>query len=263
MLVRDYFDATLNDWEAVYRRDTVYATIYQRRLRAALALVDAEGRRRAALDVGCGPGRGTVELARRGFSVEAIDTSPGMIDRTLARARQRGVDGRVRGRVADLRALPFGDARFALVFVVGVTEWLASLDRPLAEIARVLAPGGRLVITADNSWALPSLVDPLRHPLVVPCKRALGTIAHRLWPARRPLRTHARSAHALTRALRRAGLTPLHRSTLGYGPFTLLNQPLVPDGVGHAIDRRLTALARRLEPLGAAGLVHLLVAERP
>lgn len=265
MLVRDYFDATVDAWEAIYRRRTVYATIYQQRLRAALRCVDdlALGPGRAALDVGCGPGLATAHLARRGLAVDAIDTSARMVAITLARARAEGVAANVRGSVSDIRALPFADGAFDVVLVVGVSEWLASLAAPLAEVTRVLQPGGRLVLTADNSWGLSCLLDPLQNPLVVPIKRALGGALRRLRPARRPLRTYARSSRALKDALGRAGLIPTSASTLGFGPFTFLNRSLLSDGAGHALQRRLERLAPHAPPLRAAGLVHLIVARKP
>jgi SAM-dependent methyltransferase len=262
MLVRDYFDATVDTWEAIYQRRTVYAAIYRQRLRAALQRIDdlTLGPGRTALDIGCGPGFATTHLARRGLFVDAIDASARMVGLTLARARSEGLDRHVRGTISDIRALSFADAAFDVVLAVGVSEWLASLEQPLAEVARVLKPGGYLVFTADNGWALSCLLDPLQHPLVVPLKRALGGALHRLWPARRPLRTYARSSSTLKSALRRAGLTPTSASTLGFGPFTFLNRSLLPDAVGQALDRRLEALAGHASPLRGAGLVHILVA---
>jgi SAM-dependent methyltransferase len=265
MRVERYFDETFDEWEAIYRRRTVWASIYQRRLRAAVESVDRLrlARGSVALDVGCGPGLGTVCLGRRGFTVHAVDVSRRMVDRTLARARRECVGAAVRGTVGDLRALAFSDGAFHLVLAVGVSEWLPSLEPALAEIARVLGPGGHLVMTADNSAALSYLLDPLSNPLVVPCKRALGRALRRLWPARSPMRTYARSAAALERALRRAELEPAGSSTLGFGPFTFLTRPLLPDGAGRALDRWLSALARPARsPLRGAGLVHVLVARK-
>src|SRR5205814_10456308 len=140
------------EWEEVYRRKTLYAAIYRQRLQAALERVDElrlpPGS--AAVDIGCGPGLGTTGLARRRLAVYAVDASTRMVERTLARAGADGLGASVRGCVADIRALPFADGRFALAFVVGVSEWLESLEQPLAEVARILRPGGWLVLSADN-----------------------------------------------------------------------------------------------------------------
>lgn len=263
-LLRDYFTATLSDWETIYERRTVYATIYQQRLRAALHAVDALqlGAGRVAIDIGCGPGLGSAALARRGFCVHTVDTSAEMLARTRERLRDERLQAR--GTRCDVGALSFAGGTFDLVFVVGVSEWLESLERPLAEIARVLAPGGHVVMTADNRWALSCMVDPLQHPLVVPVKRALGVLARRLVARPRPLRTHSRSRRTLDRALRQAGLTATSFSTLGYGPFTVFNRAIVSEPVGHALQRGLAALARYgISPLRSAGLVHVVVARKP
>jgi ubiquinone/menaquinone biosynthesis C-methylase UbiE len=265
MRVQAYFEATAAEWEAIYERRTVYSTIYQERLRAALRSVDALalGAGCAAVDVGCGPGLGATALARRGFLVHAVDASPRMVERTRARARDQGVDGRLTCSVGDARALGLPDAAFDLALVVGVSEWLPSLARPLAELARVVKPGGALVLTADNSRALPALLDPLQHPLVVPLKRALGAVVHRLWPARRPLRVYPRSRGALVAALARAGFRATQATTIGYGPFTFFNRKLLPESIGLALHWRLGALAARERSwLAGAGLVHLVVARR-
>jgi SAM-dependent methyltransferase len=258
MLVKRYFESTATEWESIYRRQTLYATIYRERLKVALeqaAELGLEGA--AAVDIGCGPGLGTVGLLQRGLRVHAIDSSKAMVRRTLAKARAEGWDGRVRGLVSDVRDLPLSDGAFDLAFVVGVSEWLERLERPLREIARVLRPGGALVLTGDNRFALSSLIDPLHSPLVVPLKRALGFVARRFL-RRRPLRIHPRSRGALEAALRRAGLVPTKMTTLGFGPFTLFNQSIVPDSIGHSIHDRLS----EFRWLKSAGLVHVIVARK-
>src|SRR5262249_25368403 len=158
----------------IYRCPTLYATIYRERLHAALRCVDTLGLVGSAVDIGCGPGLGTRSLAQRGFRVLGVGASARMVGRTPGRARARRPRSAVRGVVCDVRSLPLPNDAFELALVVGVSEWLAALERPLAEIARVLRSGGALVLTADNSWSLARLIDPLHHPLVVPGKRALG-----------------------------------------------------------------------------------------
>jgi SAM-dependent methyltransferase len=260
-----YFEATLPRWETLYQERSVYATIYQQRLAAALSAVDALQLPPGSLvlDVGCGPGLGTVELARRGLQVRAVDGMAPMIEQTLARARRERVHALVRGTVADVRDLPFPRASHDLALLVGVSEWLPALERPLAEIARVLRPGGHLVLTADNSHALSCWLDPLDNPLLVPLKRALGRVVRRLAPGRQPLRTYARSSGELGVALEAAGMTVRAASTLGFGPFTLFTRPVLPEPLGHALHRRLSRLSQsRSSLLAGAGLVHVVVARR-
>jgi SAM-dependent methyltransferase len=95
------------------------------------------------LEVGGGPG----ELAERmqnelGAEVSFVDISPRMVEL----ARERGVDA----QVGDVQSLPFEDGSFDTVVAAWMLYHVPDLDRGLAEIARVLRPGGRLV-AATNS----------------------------------------------------------------------------------------------------------------
>jgi SAM-dependent methyltransferase len=95
------------------------------------------------LEVGGGPG----ELAARirdeiGCEVVMVDISPRMVE--LARAR--GVDA----QVGDAAGLPFPDGSFDCVLAAWMLFHLPDIDRGVAELARVLAPGGRLVATTNS-----------------------------------------------------------------------------------------------------------------
>jgi SAM-dependent methyltransferase len=98
---------------------------------------------RRVLEVGPGPGELSERMQRELCAkVVAIDVSERMVE--LARARC------VDARVGDVQELPFPDAEFDLVVAAWVLFHVPDLDRGLAEIARVLRPGGRLV-TVTNS----------------------------------------------------------------------------------------------------------------
>jgi demethylmenaquinone methyltransferase / 2-methoxy-6-polyprenyl-1,4-benzoquinol methylase len=112
----------------------------------------------AALDVCCGTGDLALELAREvgpTGSVVACDFSEQMLE--LARAKAANAGAEVRFEWADALALPYPDASFDAVTVGFGVRNLADLDRGLAEMARVLRPGGRLVIL--------EITQPTRPPL--------------------------------------------------------------------------------------------------
>jgi SAM-dependent methyltransferase len=104
------------------------------------ALIDAwpPGR---ALDAGCGTGRHTKYLVERGHQVIGVDASPDMLSqarRDLPRADLRA---------GDLLALPLESASVdAAVCALALTHF-ESLGPPIAELARVLRPGGRLILS--------------------------------------------------------------------------------------------------------------------
>ncbi|MGE0451348.1 MAG: methyltransferase domain-containing protein [Vicinamibacterales bacterium] len=101
------------------------------------------------LDVGCGPGTITVDLARivAPGRVAAIDRAAEIIDQATAYAASQKVDLDL--RVADVYALPFADATFDVVHAHQVLQHLTDPVRALSEMRRVLKPGG--VLAARDS----------------------------------------------------------------------------------------------------------------
>jgi SAM-dependent methyltransferase len=113
------------------------------------------------LEVGCGPGEASARIMRDlGADVVAIDQSERMVEV----ARERGVDA----RVGDAQALPFEDGAFDCALAAWMLYHVSDLDRGLAELARVLRAGGRLVAVtngADHLAELWHLVGVERIPL--------------------------------------------------------------------------------------------------
>jgi SAM-dependent methyltransferase len=120
----------------------------------------AEVRPKRLLDVGCGPGDVTQRFADElGAHVCAVDISERMVD--LAKAR--GLDA----QVADVEHLPFAADDFDCVFAAWVLYHVPGLEQAIAECARVLEPGGRLVATCysdDNFLELWKLIDDRAEP---------------------------------------------------------------------------------------------------
>jgi ubiquinone/menaquinone biosynthesis C-methylase UbiE len=124
------------------------------------ALVDRLARPRPgerALDVGTGTGHYAVRLAARGLRVTGVDRSEAML--AVARAKSASVARRkgapVDWRQADAEHLPFTDGAFDLVLSVTMLEFVRDPLRALAEMHRVTAPGGRLVVgalNAESAW---------------------------------------------------------------------------------------------------------------
>lgn len=109
-----------------------------------------EGRR--VLDAGCGSGPLFEDLRSRGADVSGFDSSPGMLEL----ARQRLGDA-ADLRVADLgRPLPYADGTFDDVVCSLVLHYLQDWTAPLAELRRILKPGGRLLLSVNHPRILES-----------------------------------------------------------------------------------------------------------
>jgi SAM-dependent methyltransferase len=94
------------------------------------------------LEIGCGTGVHARLLAAAGAHVTAVDLTPTAVELTARRLELAGLEADV--READAEALPFADGSFDFVWSWGVIHHSESTDRVIAEIARVLRPGGRL-----------------------------------------------------------------------------------------------------------------------
>ncbi|MCB5910588.1 class I SAM-dependent methyltransferase [Streptomyces pinistramenti] len=103
------------------------------------------------LDVGCGPGTVSAAALRRGAEVTAVDASPEMA--ALASRTHPGLDV----RTALLDELPFPDGQFTALVGNFVINHLGDPAAGLAEIRRVLAPGGRLALTCWEKEAMRAL----------------------------------------------------------------------------------------------------------
>lgn len=237
-LVAQHFHTTATQWQDLYTRKDVYAWMYQHRRDVVLRLVASIclPTREKVLEVGCGPGLTAIELARQGYAVTAVDVAPAMIELTLKLAVDSNVS--VGTVVGDICALPFADSAFGLVLAVGVTEWMDRLEPVITELARVVAPGGYLIITTDNRWALYRLLDPVLNPILDPLKRLIRRSEQKARPTVYSLRR-------FNAALKNSGLRSVSGVTLGFGPFSVLNFRLFSDSFAIRVHERLQRAADR------------------
>jgi SAM-dependent methyltransferase len=127
------------------QHDQVYA--YANRL---LNLSGLQGR--SLLELGCGIGLDTVEFARHGASVAALDLSPTCVH--LARRLLADHDLDARLTVGDAEQVPYAAGRFDVVVARGLLMFTPSDARVVGEIFRVLKPGGSAQVLLHNrfSW---------------------------------------------------------------------------------------------------------------
>lgn len=144
-----------DDWVAKYRTPEAqrfYEVAFDEIVRRLDAPPDS-----TILDAGCGSCAKSVLLARRGFQVVATDFSESALALAAETVRVQGVESRVTLRKGDLLNLPFGDGGFQYAICWGVLMHVPELQPAFAELARVLAPGGLLVISEGNMRSLESI----------------------------------------------------------------------------------------------------------
>jgi ubiquinone/menaquinone biosynthesis C-methylase UbiE len=202
-----HFDARAARYDRIY--DDTSADGYALRSRMQKALDAAGDGPGDALDVGMGPGRLCAALAECGWTVSGVDASREMV--AVARTRLPAASERLLQGQTEL--LPFADATFDLVTATGVLEY-SDLRPALAEIARLLRPGGRAVVSYPNPRAVYAIWKTrLWYPAARGAKRILG----------RPNPTMPRGAAPRTPfrfedELRRVGLVPDSRRESSFLP---------------------------------------------
>lgn len=136
------------------------------------------------LEVACGPGMIARTLAGRVGSVHGVDLTPAMVERGRADAAEAGLDN-LEFSVGDATALEFEDASFDGAITRFSFHHIPAPKRALAEMARVVRPGGLVVVgdhAADpdrdaNAWAeeIERLRDPSHWACLTPARlRAIG-----------------------------------------------------------------------------------------
>lgn len=113
-----------------------------------ISLLDVAPRDRM-LDIGCGAGRAIELIAAQTpqAQVSGVDLSPAMVAAAMRRNRQAVRVGRVEVRQGDVASLPFADRMFDKVLSIHTLYFWADPQRAIAQIRRVLKPGGWLVLT--------------------------------------------------------------------------------------------------------------------
>ncbi|WP_258084294.1 class I SAM-dependent methyltransferase [Thermococcus thermotolerans] len=135
----EYFDRIAGRYDDWYRTKT---GTYVDRIEKWLVFSMLQSKSGKALDLGCGTGNYTLELKKRGFDVIGLDASEGMLEV----ARSKGLNC-IKG---DAYSLPFPDESFDLVLSVTMFEFIYEPERVVAEISRVLKPGGEVLIATMN-----------------------------------------------------------------------------------------------------------------
>jgi SAM-dependent methyltransferase len=204
---------------------------------------------RALLDAGCGDGRYLAALAGlpvRPARVVGVDISERILEVARRAVDAAGIEAELlRG---NLEALPVEDAAFDLVLCVQVVEHLLDAAAGLRELARVLAPGGTLIVSTDHDRMLVSgVLNAPRTALV----RVLR-LRHRRFAVEFPHRGFG--LEEFCRLAEAAGLQVRRRETFRFS----LQHPLDPPWAVRALNRLEKAL-----PPHRLGDIVLVVATKP
>ena len=149
------YDAAAREWPGTARRfglEPAYARALNQS--GAPGILTSAGARACALDCGIGSGSLTLALNStlpRPITYHGVDTSPAMLETAGAALAEKKLAGEL--HESDIRRLPFADKTYDVVMAAHVLEHLSDPHLGIAEMARVLKPGGLLfACMTRRSW---------------------------------------------------------------------------------------------------------------
>jgi len=134
-------------YQHIQERHGVYLRNGHDRRRAVNFVVDyVSGSEKPILDMGTGQGLAAVELARQGNHVATIDISEENLRRSFLYAASESLEDMIEFYLENAEDLPFGEDDFDSVLMMNMLHHLSDFRAVAAELSRVIAPGGVLVI---------------------------------------------------------------------------------------------------------------------
>jgi ubiquinone/menaquinone biosynthesis C-methylase UbiE len=241
--VRDFWQAHVNNeyyTDAERASDSYFDEIEQRRydthyhLPELFASLHGEGQ--TLLEVGSGIGVDSIQLAKRGYKVTAVDLTENALVVARKFAAHRGVD--IDFRLGNAEGLDFPDASFDAVYSFGVLHHTPDIERSVAEVHRVLRPGGTAYVMLYHRDSLVNLAHRvLRLPYESPVDRndhcpVVYTFSRggvrKLFGAFSSVEVHAD-----------------YPFTYGFGPLTTKLPLAIRRPLGHAIGWHLMITAKK------------------
>jgi SAM-dependent methyltransferase len=212
------------------------------------------------VDAACGTGNAALLAAARGARVIGVDGAPRLLEVARERAREENVV--LEFREGDLLALPVDDAAADVVLSVFGVIFAADAAQALREIARILRPGGRALLTA---WIPAGPIDAML--------TAMGRIIGRVTTAPPPKRTAWADPHVVAALAGEAGLMlddttrgelPIRAASpeayIAAGqehPMAVATRPVIERaGVGDEVRSAMTAVLREANEDPGGFLVH-------
>jgi 2-polyprenyl-3-methyl-5-hydroxy-6-metoxy-1,4-benzoquinol methylase len=110
------------------------------------------------LDAGCGDCDDSIRLAKRGFSVQAVDFSESALQIAKMKVRSEGLEDKIKIQHEDVCSLSFDDMVFDYIICWGVLMTIPDIGNAVSELSRVLKPGGKIIVGEHNMYSLQLII---------------------------------------------------------------------------------------------------------
>ena len=241
--VREFWQSHVNnEYYTAHDRGTreYFDEIEQRRYRFHYHLAELfeslKGSHGRLLEVGCGIGVDSIQLAKCGFDVTAVDLTENALEvaREFAVLRDVSIDF----RLGNAESLDFPDASFDAVYSFGVLHHTPNIERSVAEVRRVLRPSGTAYIMLYHR---DSLVNLIHRAFRLPYESPRDRDDH--CPV-----VYTYSRRGIRRLFRDFSNVSVHAAypfTFGFGPVATRTPLMIRKSLGRAVGWHLMLRAQR------------------
>lgn len=118
------------------------------------------------LDAGCGSCRHSPRLAKHGFNIIAADYSDYIVSQAKETVSDKGLEKQIHVQREDLLKLSFEGEKFDYILCWGVLMHIPDIETAIAELSRVLKPGGTIVLSEVNMHSLEVFATERLRPLL-------------------------------------------------------------------------------------------------
>jgi len=249
--IPEYYDNLASDYDTRFVNPQLD---YMRTVEDSVLFENIAGIQGIVLDVGCGTGKQTLDLAKNGFDVIGLDISSKMIHIAKKKAEDAGLS--IPFIIASADALPFKDDCLSmLISMFGAYSHIPEYDHAFYEMYRVLADGGKVVFTIVNRWnlnwwlkhTLSGNRDWIRHAL-----RNRDFVSDGLW-------TYYFSRGELIKKMRGAGFQGVRVGSVMIFLYPHLHRIEKPPSLYQRIFGRIENILRWVYPFNAIGYYLLAI----
>jgi SAM-dependent methyltransferase len=241
--VKDFWEGHVNNeyyTDAARASDEYFREIEERRYTTHYHLAELfsslAGSHGTLLEVGCGIGMDSVQLAKCGFDVTAVDLTENALEVARENAARAGVT--IDFRLGNAEGLDFPDESFDAVYSFGVLHHTPDIEAAVAEVHRVLKPGGTAYVML---YARDSVVNAVHKTFRLPYESPRDHKDH--CPV---VYTYSRSGvKELFGAFSGVSVHTDYPFTYGFGPLTTKTPLSMRKALGRAIGWHLMITARR------------------
>ena len=239
--MKDHFQRLFSDqtkieyWDSVYDQQDSSATFLKQRMSQTLMWLDGVylSRTSKILDAGCGSGRLARELSERGYAVFGLDYSYGMLEKANSIGNRQGKRN-VELLQGDVELMPYRDSSFDMIICLGVISYLKSEEKALNEFARVLKPGGIMIISIINKFRLVKQLDLplfLRDRLRRVFRKSIGIHKQKTAEVNNDSNLTTYSIPSMRKSLQLRRLTVLDYITIPLEVLTLFGRDILPKNI--------------------------------